>query len=405
MQITPRSLILLIALAFTAAAYAHFDHRPLPAPVKTTAPRPARPLTGEELIRKYDCTYCHMTEAASDEDVDDPERNCAACHMLAGVQRFRATNFDGLAARLRPEWMREYLANPHSVRTHMRESMPHFNLKPEEIDAIVTRLIERAPVVPAEIDPEYARRDPLHHQRKVMQGIALARKYRCGRCHDFTGMWPPVTGNFVHSPYSVDMSYFAPDFRYTRERMKPEHVAGFIRKSGAYDPLSTMPRHPYYTEEELGLLTYLILFSDLSPTEPPPATERKPVEHPQFTKDIAPLLQKYCVFCHYPQESTRLGKATGFAGGFALEARRLDLTSYEGLMRGVSKDDGGKYDVVIPGYEHSILLQRLRGDMTPQMPFGSKMAPADIQTFENWVKDGAPGPPADAPVKLHPPGE
>lgn len=92
-------------------------------------------------------------------------------------------------------------------------------------------------------------------------------------------------------------------------------------------------------------------------------------EAPTFA-DVASIFKENCVGCHGGPEPTR----------------GLSLESYAGVMKGA-----GDVPVVKPGDpKGSILVQRLRGELQPQMPFGSDPLPEEtIQKVEAWIAAGA----------------
>src|SRR5688572_23890925 len=99
---------------------------------------------------------------------------------------------------------------------------------------------------------------------------------------------------------------------------------------------------------------------------------------PDFTKDIAPLLTKYCAGCH--NDTDREGK--------------LSLASYESLLKG-----GEKGGVITPGQaDLSRLVRVLNGQAEPKMPPEGEEAPkpAELETIKQWIAADAKGPSGDA---------
>ena len=96
-----------------------------------------------------------------------------------------------------------------------------------------------------------------------------------------------------------------------------------------------------------------------------------------FKEDVQPILHDYCVSCHSP-------------GGKGYVKSGLDLTSYEGLMKGTKF---GK--VVIPGNsEASTFTKLLTGtNRGLKMPMGLNEAGTldrqYILILRKWVKQGA----------------
>jgi WD40 repeat protein len=95
---------------------------------------------------------------------------------------------------------------------------------------------------------------------------------------------------------------------------------------------------------------------------------------PDFAKDVAPILTKYCAGCH--NDADREGK--------------LSLQSYESLLKG-----GEKGGVVTPGQvEVSRLVRVITGEAKPAMPPEGEEKPkaAEIEVLKNWIAAGAKGP-------------
>lgn len=94
-----------------------------------------------------------------------------------------------------------------------------------------------------------------------------------------------------------------------------------------------------------------------------------------FQEDIVPILKGWCVSCHQ-------------AGGQGFQASGVDLTSYEGLMKGTKFGP-----VVIPkDPDGSTLIALIYGRTSPQirMPYGHKPLPDCLRVnIWGWIFDGA----------------
>src|SRR5438105_3364140 len=93
----------------------------------------------------------------------------------------------------------------------------------------------------------------------------------------------------------------------------------------------------------------------------------------EFSRDIQPILNSYCVSCHGPD----------------MQQKGLRLDSAEAALKGSTT---GK--VVIPGNSSgSPLIRRLTGLDKPQMPFGGQPLDAEqIALIRGWIDEGAPAP-------------
>jgi hypothetical protein len=94
-----------------------------------------------------------------------------------------------------------------------------------------------------------------------------------------------------------------------------------------------------------------------------------------FAQDIMPIFKGRCIECHQP-------------GGAGYEKSGLDLTSYDGLMKGTKF---GK--MVIPkDPESSNLMWLLDHRAKPElmMPHGArKLSTCDRNDIRNWIREGA----------------
>jgi uncharacterized membrane protein len=95
-----------------------------------------------------------------------------------------------------------------------------------------------------------------------------------------------------------------------------------------------------------------------------------------YAEDVAPILQAHCVVCHQ-------------TGGEGLEKSGLDLTSYDGLMKGTKFGP-----IVVPGDTETsnlVVLLDGRADKSIQMPHGTKkkLSTCDRDIIHTWIHEGA----------------
>jgi mono/diheme cytochrome c family protein len=98
-------------------------------------------------------------------------------------------------------------------------------------------------------------------------------------------------------------------------------------------------------------------------------------EKMSFAEDVLPIFRGRCVMCHQ-------------SGGEGTEKSGLDLTSYEGLMKGT------KYGpMVVPGDAQSSNLMWLldwRASPELRMPHGKrKLSTCDRNAIRSWINEGA----------------
>ncbi|EAQ79118.1 c-type cytochrome domain-containing protein [Blastopirellula marina] len=117
------------------------------------------------------------------------------------------------------------------------------------------------------------------------------------------------------------------------------------------------------------LLTTLLLCVASAATAAEPAVD--------YTRDIGPLLTKYCAGCHNPDDANA----------------ELILTTFDGLQTG-----GESGAILAPDQpEKSLLLAVLATDGEPKMPPEEEPQPtaAELALLRRWILAGATGPQAD----------
>jgi mono/diheme cytochrome c family protein len=119
------------------------------------------------------------------------------------------------------------------------------------------------------------------------------------------------------------------------------------------------------------------LVVDACGQETGPAARPAPPQAPvtSFAEDVFPIFKGRCVDCHRP-------------GGAGYAASGLDLTTYEGLMKGTKHGP-----MVIPGDPDSsnlIWLLDWRASPELRMPHGTKkLSTCDRTEIRRWIREGA----------------
>ena len=92
-----------------------------------------------------------------------------------------------------------------------------------------------------------------------------------------------------------------------------------------------------------------------------------------YSEDIAPVFRGWCASCHTP-------------GGEGEKASGLDLSTYEGLMKGTKFGP-----MVVPGKpDESNLMVLVNGEAKIRMPFRHKPLPNCLrQNIWSWIFEGA----------------
>jgi hypothetical protein len=95
-----------------------------------------------------------------------------------------------------------------------------------------------------------------------------------------------------------------------------------------------------------------------------------------FATQVKPILDANCLECHTPP------MGTGYT------ASGLDLTTYDGLMKGTKFGP-----IIVPGNTLSstlVILIEGKAHPTLRMPHGKEpLQPAQIETIKRWIDQGA----------------
>ena len=94
-----------------------------------------------------------------------------------------------------------------------------------------------------------------------------------------------------------------------------------------------------------------------------------------FAEDVVPIFKGRCVECHA-------------SGGQGTEKSGLDLTSYEGAMKGTKH--GPMVIPKDPDSSNLVWLLEWRGSAEVRMPHGKKkLSTCDRNAIRAWIRDGA----------------
>jgi len=108
------------------------------------------------------------------------------------------------------------------------------------------------------------------------------------------------------------------------------------------------------------------------PLPPPPACA---AEATSFADDVIPIFRGRCVGCHQ-------------AGGEGTEKSGLDLTTYEGVMKGTKH--GPMVIAKDPDSSNLLWLLDWRASPEVRMPHGKKkLSTCDRDAIRKWIREGA----------------
>lgn len=234
------------------------------------------------IVKKYNCMGCHQftLDQAS---------------ALMTLPQYQTPEGKGQlsprlvteGARVNPEWLARFLANPalsetdtdrDGVRSYLKLRMPTFNFSPIEIRKLV-RFFQALSAQPLPYIPN--KLEPLTAQEMAMaRALFTSRGAPCLKCH--------AIGLPSHDQYAS-----APNFLMAPGRLKPDWVTHWILDPAMIDPGTAMPSGLFKRAEDRWVFA--------GPT--PPIFEG-------YNRDHANLLVRY-LFEMTPQEQQRLIQMSG----------------------------------------------------------------------------------------------
>lgn len=398
---------------------------------------------GRAVIERLECTRCHVVDEVA---AAGRSEHCVSCHVFLdglphddrrwrtltsrygedvmlryqrNIEHYLAVpDLTGIARRLRPEFIRDYVAAPFDVRPTMEETMVRIRASDEELRAItryfaavaeVADPYAESPSAPAA--PELAR-----DEQRVARGRQLFQERGCNACH--------YVGNLRLGRTEAQIrgagipARLAPNLRFVRDRMHPDVVVDWIVDPQRIAPGTQMP-NLHVRREDAELIRDFLWFADpeLEPTPPKASFELPPpVDRPVSWEEVKErVLGRVCVHCHMNDHERDRGP--GNQGGWGWPGERVHFRTYEALVSGMPgiedrqwsyvetweganmplllevmlrRRDEERRDHVLPFHDHE---RPEYADHEPGMPMGLPSIPDDeIALVRAWIEQGCPGP-------------
>ncbi|MFK8001359.1 MAG: cytochrome c family protein [Polyangiales bacterium] len=351
---------------------------------------------GTALLARFECARCH--QGAGEVSAI---KNCTGCHQeilrgefdadasilarwqerLSETESALIDTLDlGRVRHFRRAWVSEFLTNPQDLRPNLGPMMPRLAVTQEQADLIADAL------VPEEDIEAIERGD-------AERGQALLTEGQCGRCHQRGGEALP--GGMLEDAESARR---APDLAHV-DRWQRSQLVRWLMDPQAMDGDTSMPQTGYSRTDANDVVAFL-----MTPV-PTPARDTAEARLPVLERDVfhdeveSRVFRRLCWHCHGDPDYARSEGGPGNTGGFGFPARRLDLSSYEGIMSGAVNEEGRRYSILfndeVPRVVE-VLLARHR-EVSSQaaedirgMPLGMPpLSYEDIQLVESWVAQGA----------------
>jgi cytochrome c551/c552 len=232
------------------------------------------------IVTKYNCIGCHQ--------IDIGQKS-----VLMGLPQYQGDNAINLppvltseGARVNPEWLKSFLANPalsttdtdrDGVRSYLKVRMPTFFLSDDEIRKLVLFFgalsSQQQPFIPEKLAPL------TDTERALARGIFTSPAAPCLKCH--------MTGNPAHDANST-----APNFLLAGQRLRSPWTQRWITEPATIIPGTAMPSGLFVRQDDRWVFN-----------GPLPAAAKN------YTGDEANLLVRYLMELT-PQEQAALAGST-----------------------------------------------------------------------------------------------
>jgi cytochrome c551/c552 len=181
------------------------------------------------IVTKYNCIGCHQIGIGQKS-------------VLMGLPQFQGENKQNLppvltseGARVNPEWLKGFLANPslsttdvnrNGVRSYLQVRMPTFFLSDDEIRTLVlffeAMSSQPQPFIPQKLQPITTA------EKDMARQLFTSTAAPCLKCH--------ATGDPAH-----DKTAIAPNFLFAKERLQPAWTERWITNPALIAPGTAMP--------------------------------------------------------------------------------------------------------------------------------------------------------------------
>ncbi|MCA8913688.1 MAG: c-type cytochrome, partial [Planctomycetes bacterium] len=173
---------------------------------------------GENLVKQYNCNFCHRTEVPKDK-AHLARDNCQQCHQFHNRPENLAPPLEYIAERRPEEWIRRYLRYPYRIRQNQSDRMPDLGLSDREVNALTRYLVIKAQGTKL---PDWKpTRETQPDAERLAKGKALWDKYTCGACHTLGDHQVKPSYDENGNPQSLPV-VFAPDLSMVWTRTRPE---------------------------------------------------------------------------------------------------------------------------------------------------------------------------------------
>ena len=181
---------------------------------------------GRRLVKKYNCTGCHVIEGAGGDYVD-----VIVAHEglnETNAKQFAPPPLKAQGARTYPDWLFAFLKEPSDIRYGLKVKMPTFELSDDE----ATTLVKYFSALDDEPFPYETLEVPTPTTAELRVGKQIFDALQCISCH-------PSQGEVI--PEGSDKAG-RPDLALAKERLKADWLIDWMKDPQSFQPGTAMPQ-------------------------------------------------------------------------------------------------------------------------------------------------------------------
>ncbi|MED5329861.1 MAG: c-type cytochrome [Planctomycetota bacterium] len=227
----------------------------------------------DEIFNPWEDESYDMLDFLEEHPVSDPVLGYGRGEGRIGVyidqKAYRPPLFRGQGAKVQPDWLHGFLANPSTVRTHLEVRMPSFGFSDEEAEDLAYWFGDR------DNQPWPFYEDKRHDQFDAAlfaTGEGFFNEFQCNSCHPSGGV----------NPSNPDPGNWGPDLSLAATRLQTDWIGKWLYDPQLMSPGTKMPNFlgewdiddqeytPYYDnwEERIVSIQHYLRHLDRAVTSP-----------------------------------------------------------------------------------------------------------------------------------------